>query len=106
MAIVFWDSSLETGVDVIDIQHRQLFEMINRLHEKNEDPDADRVAFLATLDRMEQYARFHFSEEEALMQQAGYPALEEHRGKHEEFRQRIETLQQQSGEGESAGAFL
>jgi len=105
MAIVVWNDAFATGVVLIDQQHRQLFDICNRLHDKTLNPHADRVDLQSSLDRLEQYARFHFSEEERLMVEAGYPDLEPHRESHRRFRERLAGLRRQAEEGELHEAF-
>ncbi|TYO96363.1 hemerythrin [Geothermobacter ehrlichii] len=105
MTIVVWNEAFATGVVLIDQQHRQLFDICNRLHDKTLNPRADRVDLLSTLDRLEQYARFHFSEEERLMAEAGYPDLEAHMESHRKFRERLVRLRQLAEEGELREAF-
>ncbi len=97
MPIVTWDGSLETGIKEIDVQHKRLFEMINNLDRKMNDPDADQVTFLSTLDGMKQYARIHFRTEEELLESCGYPRLDVHRNAHREFVSKTEDLALRSG---------
>lgn len=103
MAIVFWDRSLETGVGIIDTQHKQLFDTINRLHDKLSDPAAGRASFLATLDRMQQYAKFHFAEEERLMEAAGFTGLDAHRLEHDAFRAKTDAMKKEAEQGDFRG---
>ena len=44
------------------------------------------------LDFLSDYTDFHFREEEALQEKAGYPGLSEHKARHEEFRKSVEEL--------------
>lgn len=105
MGIVIWDESYNTGIAIIDQQHRQLFEILNRLHEKRRNPKADRVDFLTTLDSLDQYARFHFREEEQLMTDAAYPELDAHRDQHQAFKEKLAEFQQQSHTGDLKELF-
>ena len=53
------------------------------------------------LDYMADYADFHFKEEEKLQEEVEYPAIDEHKAKHEEFRKAVgelyEMLQEEEG---------
>ena len=91
MEAVF-DDSLLTGDEMIDNQHRELIERINRLLIicENEKP-AKREA-VETLDFLADYTEFHFKAEEELQEAIGYPGLEEHRKKHEELRRVVRDL--------------
>lgn len=91
MAIVCWDGSLQVGVDLVDTQHKYLFEIINNMQGKLARGDA--LAALADcLDSMRTYARFHFESEERLLAEQGYPDLAAHRAAHREFLAEVERL--------------
>ena len=94
MAIVVWDGSLNTGIDTIDAQHKHLFEIINNLHEKMIRGD-DEVFLLTTLDSLEQYIRFHFRTEEALMTKKGFPGQEKHMEEHRQFEDAVAAIEDQ-----------
>ncbi|MDO9082558.1 MAG: hemerythrin family protein [Humidesulfovibrio sp.] len=94
MAIVCWDGSLKVGVDIVDAQHRYLFEIINSMQNKLATGHAH-VALLDGLDSMRTYARFHFESEERLLEEHGYPELKAHRQAHREF---LETLDRLAGQ--------
>ena len=65
------DSSLETGNELIDRQHRDLMTLIDELTEAQAD---SQVSVLRALDRLMDFVLFHFQAEEDLMTQVGYPA--------------------------------
>lgn len=96
MAIVCWDGSLKVGVDIVDAQHKYLFEIINSMHAKLARGDAalargDAALALAdALDSMRTYARFHFETEEGLLGLHGYPGLAAHKAQHREFLSALE----------------
>ena len=91
---------LATGNALIDGQHRELIGKINDLLRTCEAGDG-KVKALNTLDYLEEYTNFHFSQEEALQEEIGYPGLKEHRAKHQEFVQTVkelyEMLEEQEG---------
>ena len=97
---------LVTGNDLIDGQHQELIGKINDLLQTCETGDGKKKALnmwhiLNTLDYLEEYTNFHFSQEEALQEEIGYPGLKEHQTKHQEFVQSIkelyEMLEEQEG---------
>jgi len=53
------------------------------------------------LDYMADYADFHFKAEEKLQEEVEYPAIDEHKKKHDEFRKAVgelyEMLQEEEG---------
>lgn len=91
---------LVTGNTLIDGQHKELIGKINDLLRTCETGDGKKKA-LNTLDYLEEYTNFHFSQEEALQEEIGYPGLKEHQAKHKEFVQSIkelyEMLEEQEG---------
>jgi len=84
MALLTWDSSYSVKVAELDGQHQKLFSLINALY------DAMRVgkgrAILGQIvTELGDYTQTHFQAEEALMEQANYPALDGHRAEHRRF---------------------
>jgi hemerythrin len=84
MALLIWGPMFEVGVQQIDTQHRKLFDLANEL------ADAVRAGKgllpLGTiLNELTTYTQTHFSSEEQLMVQNGYPATAEHKAYHQEL---------------------
>ena len=95
-----FDESLRTGNAMIDEQHRELIEKINQLVQSCEQ-GREKVKAIKMLHYLADYTDFHFNEEEKLQEWAGYPGLEEHRQKHEDFRKAVgelfEMLEEEEG---------
>ncbi len=86
-----WTPSMETGIDVVDRQHRELVDQVNRLVEamragKGRQVVGDILSFLG------RYAVEHFQTEERIMERGGYPDLERHRQVHEAFKKDFGAL--------------
>lgn len=81
MALIPWREDFNVGIVMVDQQHRQLVSILNHLHEvmKNGSHPIDVQTVLSELTS---YTRFHFTAEEKLMAECGYPAREEHIRKH------------------------
>jgi hemerythrin len=84
MTYAEWDESLATGNELVDSQHKQLFELINELHDSILDGHA-LDAQEATLTRLMDYAETHFQAEEGLMASVGYPELTAQQEMHREY---------------------
>lgn len=96
-----WTSDLDTGIDVIDGQHRQLVQYINPLEEAN--ATSHRESLGDVLASLFDYTTFHFAFEESLLEQIEYPALIPHREAHDRFAKRIAGYGKQFGEGQDIG---
>jgi hemerythrin len=77
---MLWTKSLETGIDSIDNQHKELFNQIDILVDPGK---ANRVR--DTLDFLEKYIARHFSDEQAMHASSKYPKAAEHRGYHDKY---------------------
>ena len=102
MRAVF-DDNLITGNEMIDGQHRELIEKINKLLDSCENGSGKRSA-ITTLDYLADYTEFHFSEEEKLQESINYPGLAEHKKEHEKLCQVVKELYEMLEEEEGPSA--
>jgi hemerythrin len=90
-----WTEDLAVGIIKIDEQHRELFKRINDLllaiREQRCRTEIDK-----TIEFLDDYARFHFGEEEQRMEEAGYKGLQEHKLQHAVYLRNIEELKRQA----------
>ncbi|NIK43012.1 bacteriohemerythrin [Xanthomonas arboricola] len=87
MALLVWQDDLNTGIEVIDHQHRRIVEMINQLHVAQ--TSLQRLAVAEVIDELIDYTLSHFAFEEELMEEAGYPFSLAHKRVHEVFGKRV-----------------
>ena len=92
-----WTPDLSIGHDRIDKQHIELFGLFDEFIAGSARGEA-KETLIALHDRLKEYAEVHFAEEEALMQQAGYPQLAQHKRAHDTFRNRLASIRQQIAE--------
>jgi hemerythrin len=105
MSLIVWDEKLNTGVDVIDHQHRRIVDYINELHRAIEEGDKSRVG--EVLEDMSDYTIAHFAFEESLQEKCEYGAIEEHKALHDAFAGKITGYQKRHNTGEDiAGSLL
>jgi len=110
MPFMQWTEMLTIDGDVVDEQHRGLFDAVNAFHEAvAQGHESEAVA--RTLDYLHAYGERHFSDEERLLADAKFPRLEPHRRQHEQFLQQIlafrgQLLEGGSGLGHSMSQFL
>ncbi len=98
MSIVF-DKDLATGNDLIDGQHKELIDRVNKLVDSCTSGKEKNVA-IQTLDFLMDYTVFHFDAEEKLQEEAGYPELSAHKAQHAQFKQAVEELKEMLEEEE------
>lgn len=98
MAHIQWNTRFDTGIEIIDLQHRKIIGMINDLHDSS--LNQDRVLIDDVLQHMREYVSEHFSFEEELMRAADYPYLNAHSQLHQRFMERLEGMSERHACGE------
>ena len=71
MAYLHWSNDLDTGIAVIDTQHRRIVDLINELNTANETGDPAVIKHV--LNELVDYTLSHFTFEEELQLKANYP---------------------------------
>lgn len=97
---VTWSKSYETGIPLIDTQHKKLLALTNQLYVAClAGRDTATVFFLEAVHEFVDYVQEHFSAEEELMAQYAYSRLAEHKAKHAEFAKKLlsETQEMKAG---------
>lgn len=84
METVTWSARYETGIDIIDEQHRELFRRIDMLTLSLYEGEG-KIELKNLLEYLETYVTEHFKTEKVLLSQRGYPDLEKHLEQHREF---------------------
>ena len=88
---VEWKDEYSVGIDSIDQQHKRLVNLINQLHTAvtySTGEEFEREA----LDELVDYTKTHFSYEEGLMEQNGYPDFDAHKAQHVEMIQKVDEV--------------
>lgn len=86
-----WLSSFETGIAVIDAQHRKLVGMLNELFDAINRGEGNNIVG-KILDGMIHYTQTHFATEEKLFAKFGYPESAEHIREHDALRKQVLKL--------------
>lgn len=94
-----FNENLHTGSELIDGQHKEIIEKINKLVAACENGSCQ-LESIKMLDYLADYTEYHFQEEEALQKEVGYPGLEEHKKRHDEFRVAVKELHEMLEEEE------
>jgi hemerythrin-like metal-binding protein len=88
-----WKSSYSVGVPVLDSDHKQLMDIINRIDEAGER----RSSLQWVLQELTDYARVHFRREEEQLKSVDYPHLTQQISEHEKFVDWLSTLKETLG---------
>ncbi len=101
---VSWTADLDTGIDVIDKQHRRIVDYINQLEDATKRKDQSVVR--QVVDDCVDYTMSHFAFEESLQEEAAYAYAKPHKRVHELFAKRVGEYQARVAQGEDVGAEL
>ncbi len=89
---ITWTSDLDTGIDVIDHQHRRIVDFINDLEAAQARGDKQKVT--SVINDCIDYTMSHFAFEESLQEEAGYQYCKPHKKVHELFARKVSEYQQ------------
>ena len=98
---ITWCKDLETGVPLVDAQHRELIRRVNAYLDAAREGRAD-ASLAGTFRFLERYVATHFAAEEALMREHRYPGLDGHVAAHHALQARLAELGEHIAEGEPA----
>lgn len=93
--LISWNESFETGLPIVDDEHRKLVSLTNRLCSMLLHVNPDNTAELDNVFvELASYAKYHFAEEEAFMGRSnlsqGY--VDGHRREHRNFVEKVSSL--------------
>ncbi len=83
-----WKDEYNVNHEIIDAQHKKLFDMINDL-KKAIDAKSGSDVIDSIMKEMSDYTFYHFSFEESYMEQIRFPQLAEHKEYHENLKKRL-----------------
>ncbi len=94
MDTVTWSARYETGIDIIDEQHRELFRRIDVLTLSLYEGEG-KTGLKDLLEYLGTYVIEHFKTEEELMSLHGYPDLDRHTKEHKSFMTRFAEIRRE-----------
>lgn len=90
---LLWRRHFESGHSLIDAQHRQLFERVDRLQSLLADPAAATVAQLcSSIDPLTAEVTAHFASEEQVLETLAWPGLSAHQAEHRRLAAEVAVL--------------
>lgn len=106
-----WSGQLETGIGIIDRDHKVLVDLLNQVSAVVGDAE-ERAVMGSVLNSLSEYTHYHFSREEKLQEVAGYPGLDAHRRRHAVLAAQVDDIRSRyrdepdTVQGEEVRAFL
>jgi hemerythrin len=96
-----WSEKYQVGIGFVDTQHKQLVDIINRLHQamatgKGKDQ------LETTLQELIQYTKAHFAAEEKVLESHSYPDFPAHHAEHERLTSVVEEFRRKLANKEVA----
>ena len=90
MAKLVWAPGFELGIEEIDEEHRQIFDVVLQIEESIQRQDMARCSNLVSefMDKIEQ----HFIHEESYLARIGYPDIEGHSQYHQKLLSKAQVL--------------
>jgi hemerythrin-like metal-binding protein len=82
MALIEWKDRYSVGVPAVDFEHRELIDLINRVH-AGLTSSADEIRIAASLGDILAAISAHFALEERFMLEHGYDQRAAHKAEHE-----------------------
>lgn len=99
MALINWTDDLKTGADIFDEQHKNLVNLINRLHEGMAQGKG-RDILSTILSDLVSYTEKHFAEEERAMQHFRYPGYADQVQQHKALKAKVVEFRDRFSRGQ------
>ena len=90
--MIKWSNNLNIGVKEIDDQHLAFISLVNELLEAMKNGKSKEVKG-KILDKLIEYAFYHFTKEERILAKYNYPEIEQHKKEHEAFVDKLMKFQ-------------
>lgn len=101
---IVWSTELDTGIPVIDQQHRRIVDFINDLEAAQVLGDKNQIK--QVVDDCVDYTLSHFAFEESMQEEAGYAYCKPHKKVHELFTRKVSEYQERLALGDNIGEEL
>jgi hemerythrin len=105
MTTFVWDARFTTGVEIMDAQHRKIFDCMTRIYNEMSDNHRTCDSCDGMLSQLELFCRLHFLEEERLMDEMAYPSTAEHKHRHDLFLVAIDRFRIENNQCHAPGVL-
>jgi len=92
---VKWNERNNTGIALIDEQHRGIVSIINTFYYLMIHGKSNQMLYACISDTLKNYSRIHFITEEAFLEESGYKDIEAHKKLHRHLSLEIEHVEYQ-----------
>ena len=99
MALLEWKDEYSTGIADVDDEHRDLIDIVNRLHDLMLAEDS-KLTVPAFFDGLIKGVSAHFALEERIMDESGYQQAAQHREDHDRLLDELRELKETFGHAE------
>ncbi|MEY8199946.1 MAG: bacteriohemerythrin, partial [Colwellia sp.] len=94
MTQVVWNNKYLIGIEIIDTQHQQLFDIMNKLYIASEE-DQELETIIGLFEELKDYTKYHFTEEEIYFSKHPQDEIKRHKELHQFFIKKLdESIQQ------------
>jgi len=100
MGIIEWNDKYGLGIDEIDREHIMWVDLYNALY-RAAQAGADKDTLLRNFDEIVMHTRFHFTNEDAFMDEKGIAGAVEHKAQHVKMLKQMGELRQGLMEAEN-----
>ena len=101
-----WVENLNTGLDIVDRQHRKFFALVNKLLGTEEKEGSREKTVVQAFDFLKRYIIAHLGVEETLMDEYKYDAIPDHKAAHHHFRSELDKLRRKYVSGGTAAVSM
>lgn len=86
-----WDNSMNTGIETIDLQHKELFKIARTIEQFIiiNVTGVNQKDMIDVISEIRNYVSYHFYEEERIMQEYNYSNYIEHKKVHDDFQAKV-----------------
>lgn len=98
MALFNWNDEFSVSVLAMDNHHKKLFDIMNQMHESMKT-GADEDVLSKFITELVDYTKYHFGEEERMLEQVNYSGIDAQKRAHVAFVDKITEFQKQASEG-------
>lgn len=89
MPYIKWEPHNSVHVNILDEQHRKLFDIVNDLID---EMDSGSKNLLPIIRNLVNYSRVHFHQENMVMMDSNYPGFLKHSREHDRFIEKVEEF--------------